>query len=196
MNVSFGAGALTVSVSMPSPRLSTWDLRKETSHQDNKDNKNKSADDWRSPFHFFSSDTKLSNMNIKIYPKFLNLVMIAFLSLIMVEQSRAQDWRGLIPMQSNRKDVENLLGKPEKNIKGFGKYKNKDETVSVWYSIGNCKTKQGLNWNVGEDTVTAISIRFEKETSLDSLKWDISKFSKRNHPRDESRFFLPHRMKI
>ncbi len=92
-------------------------------------------------------------------------------------------------MVSTRTDVENLLGKSEKEIKGFGAYKNENKTVSVWYSEGNCKTKQGLNWNIGKDVVTAISVRFENEVLLSSLKMEINKFSKRNHPNSDYSFF-------
>ena len=138
----------------------------------------------------FLSKAKFSQMTIRnMNKKFFIFVISTFLSLILSQQSYGQDWQGLLPIKSTKQDVEDLFGKPENKINGFGEYKTENETISVWYSIGNCKTEKGLNWNVSKDVVTTISVRMEKKFLLKSIEWDINQYSKRTHPIDESRFF-------
>jgi hypothetical protein len=56
-------------------------------------------------------------------------------------------WRGLIPVHSNRTDVERLLGPPASTSDGHHVYQTDSETVTVLYSKGGCKTGED-EWNV------------------------------------------------
>jgi hypothetical protein len=105
----------------------------------------------------------------------------------------AQGWKGLRPIFSKRSDVENLLGKSSGKSKGYGRYETDKFKVSVWYSPGPCKVKEGLNWNVKSGFVTYIEVRRKGMTSIYNLELydlerDILTFVKREHPTDKTRF--------
>ena len=47
-------------------------------------------------------------------------------------------WRGLIPLHSNRRDVEKLLGSPQRAWKSTADYETDHEMVTVKYAKGKC----------------------------------------------------------
>jgi hypothetical protein len=99
---------------------------------------------------------------------------LTFLSLL---QSREQSegWRGIVPLQSTRADVERLLGKSESNC-GCS-YKLADVNVFFTYSLTNgCQKGQVGGWNVPQDTVTWITVNPKHFISADDLLLDKIKY--------------------
>lgn len=93
--------------------------------------------------------------------KTMNLIYVLLLTLFLFTHSycQIQDWMNLVPLKSSRKDVEKILGKPEKYLQTFGIYSTTIGNFYVWYSGGGCKKKiEGRQWNVPAQKLTVISL--------------------------------------
>ena len=89
-------------------------------------------------------------------------------------------WRGLVPLHSNRADVERLLGQPAKTSRFL--YETKDEWVYVLYSGKPCdETVEGA-WNVPPDTVLRIRVTPKKHLPLNTLRIVEGDYEKVTHP--------------
>lgn len=70
------------------------------------------------------------------------------------------NWRSIIPLKTNRSQVEHLLGS---NNSGYlGIYRVEDGKLSIEYSSGSCGSDRKGGWNVPKDVV--ISIMFSPTT--------------------------------
>ncbi len=85
----------------------------------------------------------------------------------------ARGWRGIVPLQSTRQDVERLLGVPSGDY-----YDLKNEIVYIDFSSGTCQGAGPDSYKVAVDTVTRIMVITKAEPLLDSLGFDISKYKK------------------
>jgi hypothetical protein len=90
-------------------------------------------------------------------------------------QQEARGWRGLVPLQSTRSDVERLLGRSADQCKCI--YKTDDAVVFIEYSKESC-TGNPPGWNVPVDKVLSISVRSQKERRFSELNLDLSKYVK------------------
>lgn len=90
-------------------------------------------------------------------------------------QQAERGWRGLVPLQSTRSDVERLLGRSEDQCKCI--YRTDDSVVFVEYSKEPCKGNPP-GWNVPADRVLSISVRSQKERKFSELNLDLSKYLK------------------
>jgi len=89
--------------------------------------------------------------------------------------SRAQGWRGIVPLHSTRADVEALIGPP---IQPKGRtYDLKNERVNVVYSDGSCDNSK-IEWNVPSGTVIGITIYPQQTLLISDLRTDLNKFDK------------------
>ena len=111
--------------------------------------------------------------------KFTMLIAILLLSAVI---SRAEEWRGIIPLKSTRADVERLLGKPN----NLGRYQYENERAYIHYATGSCKLLDGCECLVPEDTVIEIYVELEVELRFLSLKLDRAKFRKTIYPEDSN----------
>jgi hypothetical protein len=93
---------------------------------------------------------------------------------------QANQWNGIIPLESTRADVEKIIGKPEPISKNryAASYTTKNERVFVIYSTGNCNNKPSNGWNVEKLKVISISVFPVTPTKLADHKFDESKFSR------------------
>jgi hypothetical protein len=91
-------------------------------------------------------------------------------------------WRGLIPIRSNRDQVEKLLGKPKRSVESKFTYENEGERVVVQYADALCE----LGWDVPKDTVISIEVYPRKSISLEELHLDPKKYMRFQwgHPRN------------
>jgi hypothetical protein len=106
------------------------------------------------------------------------IICIAWL-LSTVVMSRAQGWRGIVPLHSTRAEVEALIGPP---MQPNGRtYDLKDERVNVVYSEGACDNNK-VEWNVPPDTVIGITIYPQKKLLISDLRTDLNKFEKLINP--------------
>jgi hypothetical protein len=111
------------------------------------------------------------------------VLMLVFLSIVVStdEASGVQGWRGILPLHSTRKDVEQLLGpgtdpgpRPCKCA-----YYMDDLNVFFDYSSGDCKSGGSGGWDVPPDTVIKIVVYPKHRLSLTDAGIDESKFEKR-----------------
>ena len=94
-----------------------------------------------------------------------------------------KEWRGLVPLKSNRADVERLLGPSDS--KDFATYYLPDETVHVWYSNHGCHEQDRADrWNVVPGTVIGISVAPKKIIRLADLSLNLRRFKKENGATD------------
>jgi hypothetical protein len=104
---------------------------------------------------------------------FLLIIQSALLS----SSSQAKGWRGIVPLQSTRADVERLLGP------AVGQYKDsyylEDVNVFFAYSDGDCKNGGSLGWKVPPNTVIHFTVIPKPNPQLSDLKIDEKKFKKR-----------------
>lgn len=95
--------------------------------------------------------------------------------------TRAQGWRGIVPLHSNRQDVERVVSVPaEPN--GIT-YVLKDERVNVLYSKDKCGKGPGVEWDVPPDTVLGIIAYPQVKLLLSDVRADLDGFEKFVHPR-------------
>jgi hypothetical protein len=111
--------------------------------------------------------------------KFIALMVILLLSTVI---SRAEGWRGIIPLKSTRADVERLLGKPN----NLGRYQFEDERAHINYATGPCNISDRCECFVPEGTVIGIFVELEVELRFSSLKLDRAKLQKLIDPEDSN----------
>jgi hypothetical protein len=109
--------------------------------------------------------------------RFTMLMAALFLSALV---SRAEGWRGIIPLKSTRADVERLLGKPN----NLGRYQFENERAHIHYAIGSCNLADRCECLVPEGTVIDIYVEPEVELRFSSLKLDRAKLQKTIYPED------------
>lgn len=100
-----------------------------------------------------------------------------------VDSLAVEGWRGIVPLHSNRADVERLLGPMTDSCK-CGYYLD-DINVFFKYSPGDCKSGRGA-WDVPPDTVVGISVYPKPRPRLSDLNIDQNKCEKRHDGHIES----------
>jgi len=90
-------------------------------------------------------------------------------------QRNRNSWRGLMPLHSNRRDVERLLGTRSPSQHTLVTYNTDYESVIAKYSDGRCDT-QGSDWNVAAGTLIELVVNpnpsfLLKELYLDSTRY-------------------------
>jgi|GEM_PF-3520145 len=91
-------------------------------------------------------------------------------------------WKSIILLQSTKAEIENLLGKPKKNVKEYylsSLFNVGNGEIKVNYSRGFCTSNQDGGWNVADDVVTSM-IFFPDDTfpKFNELKIDRRKYRK------------------
>lgn len=87
----------------------------------------------------------------------------------------AKGWKGIVPLHSDRADVERLLGAPTGKCKCF--YDTGSETVKVEYSKAPC-VGYPSGWNVSADKVLTLDVRPNQPAKFTDLQLIESKFHK------------------
>jgi hypothetical protein len=90
-------------------------------------------------------------------------------------------WHGLVPLHSNRTDVERLLG-PLKTTSGPAYvYETENERVTVLYSTGGCAVGRD-EWNVPRDTVVEMTVNPWLSFLMDRLNLEPGRYERQEHP--------------
>lgn len=114
--------------------------------------------------------------------RFLLSVMAILLACCLPTIAQAKAWRGIVPLQSTRADVERLLG-PGTN----GHYQFDEERVHVNYAgEGKCNPVNGCLCFLSKDTVISIYVELEVEMRFSRLNIDKKKYEKFVSPKDPS----------
>lgn len=101
------------------------------------------------------------------------LLTISMLSL--ADSATPKGWRGIVPLHSNRRDVERLLGPGADSCKCA--YYTNDINVFFGYSTGDCKSGHG-SWDVPIDTVVWITVYPKPNPKLSAVAIEKDKFRK------------------
>lgn len=118
--------------------------------------------------------------------KLIRMILVCVL-LSKTAPTEAKEWRGIVPLNSTRADVERLLGPPVSDtLSGPCQclYKLEDATVHVIYANGlPCGAAEQRDWRVGgwrvpRDTVVEIAVYFRTEQQFDKLNIDETKYEK------------------
>lgn len=107
----------------------------------------------------------------------LQLVLFALLSSAF---TNTQGWRGIVPLQTSRLQVEQTLGPPVEPCDKQCNYKSGADRVFVRYSGEPCS--QNYPWRIPVDTVIEVSIYTAKDKKISELRLDRRKFKKTNDP--------------
>jgi hypothetical protein len=113
--------------------------------------------------------------------RIIKTIIISVLMLhSMTTASQAKEWRGIVPLHSNRKDVERLIGSPAEP--GGNVYNLENEVVLIDYSDSPCERGWPFGWDVPPGTVTSITVNPRKTIMLSDLGFDLSKYQKMQDP--------------
>lgn len=90
--------------------------------------------------------------------------------------AKRNSWRGLVPLHSNRKDLEKLLGSPNREWTTRVSYETDHESIVATYSDGSCEASSP-GWNVPKDTLIELLVNpnpsfLLKELNLDSARYE------------------------
>lgn len=91
-------------------------------------------------------------------------------------------WKGIVPLRSNRQDVERILGAPPESCKEGCYYKSKTERVFVRYSVQSCPEGEATPLKVAPGTVISVTVYLTSKLPLRDLKLDMRKFKRTMDP--------------
>ena len=86
-------------------------------------------------------------------------------------------WRGLVPLHSNRKHVEALLGSPSRPSTTLVTYQTDHETIVAKYANGNCETS-AVDWEVPKDTLIELVVNPDPNFLLKELRLDSARYER------------------
>lgn len=88
-------------------------------------------------------------------------------------------WEGIKTLQTNKNEVENILGKPSDSSDNYAsEYKTEEAWVRIKYSSEPCRKNEDNRggYNVPKDTVLEYSILLNKALKLADFKYNRQKF--------------------
>jgi len=113
--------------------------------------------------------------------KSINLIGMLLPLMLMASTARAAGWRGIMPLQSTRADVERLLGLPGKH----GRYDFENERAYIEYAgTGSCQRANNCVCVVSQDTVISIYVELHAEMKFSQLNLNKKNFQKLISPQD------------
>jgi hypothetical protein len=114
--------------------------------------------------------------------RFLLSIMAILLACFLPIVAHGKGWRGIVPLQSTRADVERLFGPGER-----GHYQFDSERVHVNYAgEGKCNPVNACLCLVPKDTVISIYVQLEVEMRFSKLNIDKKKYEKIVSPQDRT----------
>lgn len=87
-------------------------------------------------------------------------------------------WRGLVPLKSNRENVEALLGPARHNLQTHATYETSHESIVAYYSDGRCDAS-GRGWSVPQGTLIELVVNPNPGFSLQELHLDAHRYERR-----------------
>lgn len=99
-----------------------------------------------------------------------HIKLLGCLALLMMAHcfAYAKPWRGIVPLQTTRLEVEQQLGSPSMDRGDTVVYDYQNERASIEYSRGSCSVEFS-QWNVPRDTVISIwvSVKSDPKSASD-----------------------------
>lgn len=87
-------------------------------------------------------------------------------------------WQGIIPVKSNRIEVEKEFGSLKEIKRYYSVYETDDVVIEITYSGKPCTEKIFGEWAVPQDTVLFYTVKPKKELLVSSLNLDKNKFQR------------------
>lgn len=104
--------------------------------------------------------------------KTVSVIAVFFSSALLLPGTLSgKSWRGIIPLQSTRAEVDRILGRPER-LGDVSVYRTEDGLVEVRYATAPCKGSV-LGWRVPKDTVLEFHIAPRKR---ENVTVDLSRY--------------------
>jgi hypothetical protein len=107
---------------------------------------------------------------------FTTLLIVLSLA-VSTDPSIGEQWRGIVPLQSTRADVERLPG-PASNECKSTYYLDDVNLFFLYASSGECNAGSGA-WNVPPDTVILFSVIPKLKPRLSDLNLDQTRFKEK-----------------
>lgn len=106
-------------------------------------------------------------------------ILVSTLLMFFVHSPSAdtKGWRGIVPLQSTRAEVESQFGEGTNECKCS--YYRDDINVFFVYASGDCESDGSGDWNITKDTVIRFTIYPKVREQLSELEIDERKFEKR-----------------
>lgn len=124
----------------------------------------------------------------KIKKIFLFLIVILIISDLSFSQEK--NWLEFEALETNRKEIEKVLGEPKAYLETFGAYKNEQGKFNVWYSKGGChKDFVGLQYDIPAQIMTQMLVYLNQWRPLKFYVENEKKFIKTPSPVMENRFY-------
>lgn len=99
------------------------------------------------------------------------------------------NWRGIIPLQSTRSDVERILGAQTDSHGQTSIYKTESERIDVLYSSGLCS--RGQTWRLPRDIVIRLVVTPESKTLIEHFDTKGYVQVKESHPDNWRQYWSP-----
>jgi hypothetical protein len=105
-------------------------------------------------------------------------ILIAFELLFWpsLPQKTTLGWKGIIPLHSTRRTVEQFLGPSADSCRCL--YKTKHETIYVEYAKSRCEGSVP-GWDVPVDTVLRLTVRSDTQPEFSALTLDLKRYNVR-----------------
>lgn len=94
---------------------------------------------------------------MKIQINFIYLLIVFNITIL----GQGQDFKGIRPLHSDCKDVEEVLGIKACYLPDIV-YQTKEEEVKIYFSGEKCEEKFKERWNVEKGTVLLVSVKLKK----------------------------------
>ena len=103
---------------------------------------------------------------------------------------QVQDWRKLVPLESNREDVEKIIGKPVKYFDTFGIYQTEVGKFVVNYSSEICDEKVEYGqYDLPANRLINFTLTLNHFGKFEDYISDKDTFDKVKHPKMGNRYF-------
>lgn len=113
----------------------------------------------------------------------MNMIQVVlWVALITSSSQTSNSWKGIVPFQSTRNDVERVLGPPTRPCTEVCRYDTKTEGIFARYSNEPCKSGEGSPLSIPPNTVISVTVYPETKTRLRDLRLDRRKFTKTKDP--------------
>lgn len=95
-------------------------------------------------------------------------------------------WQGIVPLSSNRANVEQLLGQPKSSHGKVYIYAFAENRIDVSYSADPCKSEAANPRGTSDDVVLKVTVSPRKVLLVQSLNLDKAKYKRIQHTHPEN----------
>ena len=111
------------------------------------------------------------------------LIAIALTGLALTAfQSKHIDWKTLLPLVTDRTQVEAIVGPPASGNNNVFTYETLDEKINVWYGGGKLLGKDVCCWKVSDKILFKFVLTPKRMLPLTEMNIDLTAFTKQKAP--------------